>query len=47
MLRRLVEYKGDRAVADSKKKNLHNIVEQAEKSKHIQRIMLFGSALEE
>ena len=44
---RLVQYKGGRAVADIKKKYIDNIVEQAEKCKHIQRIMLFGSALEE
>ena len=44
---RLVKYKGGRAVADIKMKYLDNIVEQAEKCEHVQRIMLFGSALEE
>lgn len=44
---RLVQYKDGRAVADIKKKYLDNIVAQAGKCKHIQRIILFGSALEE
>ncbi|MBQ7719042.1 MAG: nucleotidyltransferase domain-containing protein [Clostridia bacterium] len=43
---RLVEYKNGR-VADIKLKYIENIARQAAKTRHITRIMLFGSALEE
>lgn len=43
----LVHYEGRGYVADIKLRHIHNISEQAQKTKNISRIMLFGSALEE
>lgn len=44
---KLVPYKGGKLVADIKLDCINNIVEQAEKTKYISRIILFGSSLEE
>ena len=43
---RLVPYKDGRSVADIKLDHINNISEQAKKTRHIDRIMLFGSSLE-
>ena len=44
---RLVQWNKDKYVADIKYNHILNITKQAEKSKNISRIMLFGSSLEE
>ena len=44
---RLVPYKNGKKVAEIKLRHIDNITEQAEKCRNINRIMLFGSSLEE
>ena len=44
---KLVQFKKDKYVADIKLHHILNIAKQAEKAKNIERIMLFGSAIEE
>lgn len=44
---RMVQYTNGQYVADIKLNYIRNIVEQAQKAKHICRIMLFGSSIEE
>ena len=44
---RLVPYKDGKKVADIKLHYIENIAEQAEKCRNINRIMLFGSSLED
>ena len=44
---RLVPYKNGKKVAEIKLRYIDNITEQAEKCRNINRIMLFGSSLEE
>ena len=44
---RLVQWNEDRCVADIKFRHIQNITKQAAKCKNINRIMLFGSSLEE
>lgn len=43
----LIQFDKDKYVADIKLRHIQNIVEQARKTKSINRIMLFGSAAEE
>ena len=43
---KMVAYANDRYVADIKLPHINNISEQAGKTKHISRIILFGSSLE-
>ena len=44
---KLVSYADGKKVADIKLKHIKNITEQAEKTKNISRIVLFGSSIEE
>jgi len=44
---KLVQWRGNQYVADIKYNHILNITKQAEKCKNIERIMLFGSSLEE
>lgn len=44
---KMVPYEENGYVAEIKLPHIKNITEQAKKTKHIQRIMLFGSSLEE
>ena len=44
---KLVQYRNGRKIADIKIRHIENISKQAKKCKNINRIMLFGSALEE
>ncbi len=44
---KMVPYEENGYVAEIKLPHIKNITEQAKKTKHIQRIMLFGSTLEE
>lgn len=44
---KLVEFKKGKYVADIKLPHINNITEQAEKAKNINRIVLFGSSIED
>lgn len=44
---KMIHFKDGKYIADIKYKYIQNIVKQAEQCKHINRIMLFGSSLEE
>ena len=44
---KLVPFDGDTRVADIKLPHIHNIVRQASRTKNINRVMLFGSAIED
>lgn len=44
---KMIPYKGGKCVADIKFNHIKNISEQAGKTKHIYRIVLFGSSVEE
>ena len=44
---KMIHFKDGKYIADIKYKYIQNIVKQAEHCKHINRIMLFGSTLEE
>ena len=44
---KLVQFEENKYVADIKIRHIQNIVEQAKKTKYIDRIMLFGSSVEE
>ena len=44
---RLIQWKNGQSLADIKYKYIENIAREAEKCKNINRIMLFGSSLEE
>lgn len=44
---KMVPYRDGRCVADIKLRHIDNIADRAKETKNIQRIMLFGSALEE
>lgn len=43
---KLVQYSRGKYVADIKLNHIKNVVEQAKKTKHIKKIMLFGSAID-